>query len=146
MRRGEAARALEALSAAPLLRGLAVRRLRQVVAASRIERYQPGAPIVQEGSLGDALHVVVEGRVVVQTSHLPDTATRLATLGPGDYFGEMALLTGRPRVADVLADTSTEVVAIPRAAFESYLLTQARFKGRLIAQSRERENDLERLR
>jgi CRP-like cAMP-binding protein/predicted acylesterase/phospholipase RssA len=142
MRKGEQTRAHDVLVAAPLFRGLPSRRLRQVLNASRLERYTAGDVIVHQGSPGDAFYVVIRGGVVVQTSHVPGEFARVATLGVGDYFGEMALLTGRPRVAEVVADGETEVLAVPGAVFEGQLLSDPWFKARLVEQSQERETDL----
>src|SRR5207248_8089827 len=86
MRRVDAARVREVLSGAPLLHGLPARRLQRLLAASRLESYAPGQVIVREGALGDAFYVVIQGAVVVQVSHGAGDVTRLATLGPGNYF------------------------------------------------------------
>jgi cAMP-dependent protein kinase regulator len=146
MRKAEATRIREALDSSPLFRGLPVRRLQRLLAASRLESYDAGAVIVHEGTLGDAFYVVIEGEVAVQVSHGTGDVTRLATLGPGDYFGEMALLSGRPRVADVLATRATEVLAVPAAVFDANLAGDVRFKARLSTTSQERETDLQRQR
>src|SRR5579884_271616 len=142
MRRVEAARAREVLAASPPFRALPARRLARLLAASRLEQYEPDQVIVREGTLGDAFYVVIQGEVAVQVSHPTGDVTRLATLGPGDYFGEMALMSGRPRVADVLATIPTEVLAVPGAVFDTHLLGDARFKARLTQESHERETQL----
>jgi NTE family protein len=146
MRRVDATRVREVLSSAPLIHGLPARRLQRLLAASHLESYTPGQVIVREGTFGDAFYVVIQGAVVVQVSHGAGDATHLATLGPGDYFGEMALLSGRPRVADVLASEQTEVLAVPASVFAAQLLGDPRFKARLAAESQERETDLVRQR
>src|SRR5712692_7259813 len=142
MRKPEQTRVHEVLVAAPLFRGLPSRRLRQVLNASHLEHYAPGDVIVHQGSPGDAFYVVIRGSVRVQTSHVPGEVARVATLGVGDYFGEMALLTGRPRVAEVDADSETEVLTVPGPVFEGQLLGDPWFKARLVEQSQERETDL----
>ena len=92
MERNEAERALQALRAAPLFRGLRARRLRQVLAASRLETDAPGAVILRQGAVGDAFYVVIAGQVAVQTGYPSGESTHLARLGPGQCFGEMILL------------------------------------------------------
>src|SRR5581483_219391 len=138
----EAARAREVLAESPPFRALPARRLSRLLAASHLEQYMPDQVIVREGTLGDAFYVVIQGEVAVQVSHGDGHVTRLATLRPGDYFGEMALLSGRPRVADVLAVEPTEVLAVPAAVFDAHLLGDARFKARLTQESHEREAQL----
>jgi CRP-like cAMP-binding protein/predicted acylesterase/phospholipase RssA len=141
MDQDDAERALRVLRTAPLFRGLRARRLQQILAASRLETYSPGAAILRQGTIGDAFYVVIQGQVAVQIGHPPSESTQLATLGPGQCFGEMALLSARPRTADVAAESEAEVLAVPRAAFERHLLTDPGFKARLVAQSQERETE-----
>src|SRR4051794_41796862 len=135
MDRNDVERVLQVLRAAPLFRGLRARRLRQVLAASRLEAYAPGAVILHQGSAGDAYYVVLAGQVAVRTGYPPGEATHLASLGPGQGFGEMALLSARPRTADVVAESAVQVLVVPRAAFEGHLLADAGFKARLVTQS-----------
>jgi CRP-like cAMP-binding protein/predicted acylesterase/phospholipase RssA len=142
MERTDVQRVLRVLRVAPLFRGLRARRLRQLLAASRLEDHAPGTVILRQGTLGDAYYVVIAGQVAVRTGYPPGEATHLATLGPGQGFGEMALLGARRRTADVVAATAVQVLAVPRVAFEGYLLTDAGFKARLVTQSQEREAEL----
>jgi NTE family protein len=146
MDRNDVERVLLVLRAAPLFRGLRARRLRQVLAASRLEDHAPGAVILRQGTVGDAFYVVIAGRVAVRTGSPPGESTHLASLGPGQGFGEMALLSARPRTANVAAESAVQVLAVPRAAFEGYLLMDAGFKARLVTQSQERETELVRQR
>jgi NTE family protein len=139
MDRNEAERVLQVLRAAPLFRGLRARRLRQVLAASRLEEYAPDTVILRQGTVGDAFYVVISGQVAVRAGFPPGESAHLASLGPGQGFGEMALLRARPRTADVVAESAVQVLAVPRAAFEGYLLADAGFKARLVTQSQERE-------
>src|SRR5581483_1368811 len=142
MERHDVERVLQVLRAAPLFRGLRARRLRQLLVASRLEDYAPGAVMLHQGTVGDAYYVVIAGQVAVRTGSPPGESTHLATLGPGQGFGEMALLSARPRTADVVAESGAQVLAVPRAAFETHLLADAGFKARLVTQSRERETEL----
>lgn len=87
----------------------------------------PDEGIIREGDAGDSLFAVLNGsvRVVrpVAQSH-PYTSLAwesIATLGPGQWFGEASLLTGSPRRATVVAEESSELVEIPKSAFEDQI-------------------------
>jgi small-conductance mechanosensitive channel/CRP-like cAMP-binding protein len=78
---------------------------------TKVHFYSKGEAILRHGTLGDSMFVVHSGSVAVR---LPDTDTtgwqQIAQLGPGSVFGEMALLTGEVRTADVVA--AADVVAL----------------------------------
>jgi hypothetical protein len=79
-----------------------------------LETYLAGEPIVSEGEVGDRLCVVHSGSVVVKRGgHV------LRQLGPGDYFGEMALFDEGPRSATVTAINEVEVLVLQRDRFHS---------------------------
>ena len=72
--------------------------------------------IAREGEIGTGFFVVVDGAVRV----VRDGKT-IATLGPGDFFGELSVLDGRPRNASVIADGPTTCLALPTWDFEAVL-------------------------
>jgi len=73
----------------------------------------PGEVIISQGEEGDAFYVVGAGQLEVRRD---DEA--IATLGPGDHFGEIALLTDVPRTASVVAKTPTRLFRLDREGFE----------------------------
>ena len=69
---------------------------------------------------------------------------RLDTIGAGRFFGEIALLTGEPRTADVVAGADgTTVLRLPRASVSPILMAQPRFRDRFSAIANERRDALE---
>jgi CRP-like cAMP-binding protein len=80
-----------------------------------------GTVIVREGDAGDRFYVVAVGRVAVAIHGQP-----VAALGPGDSFGEIALLHAVPRTATVTATDDVELLTIERAPFLDALTGQAR--------------------
>src|SRR5438552_4029730 len=81
--------------------------------------FVPQSVIVREGGAGDAAYVVLSGLVAVRRKD-PDSGMEflLAELGPGQMFGEMALLTKKPRTASVIALEPTTCAMLSRADFE----------------------------
>jgi CRP/FNR family cyclic AMP-dependent transcriptional regulator len=69
--------------------------------------YGPGETIVREGETGTALYVIVRGRARVERGTGPATAA-ISELGPGEFFGELALIEDHPRSATVVALEETE--------------------------------------
>lgn len=83
-------------------------------------RFGPGQTIFREGESGQAMFLVLSGSVGVSQSDA--SGTRLIdTIGPGDFFGEMALISQRPRSATVTALEPTDVVAIDEKTFRDSL-------------------------
>ena len=82
--------------------------------------YLPGELIAREGEPGEELFVVMEGEadVVIKTG---DQTTTVATLKPGQFFGEMSLLTGDPRSATVLAKSQLTVTVVGKAAMSQVI-------------------------
>ncbi len=86
------------------------------LARSSIRRvFAPGEVIVRKGQEGNSMFVIIRGSVKVQ---LPEAAgpRTINQLGPNDFFGEMSLLTGEPRSANVVADEETDVMQIRKTA------------------------------
>jgi hypothetical protein len=80
--------------------------------------YAPGEIIFRQGDSADCLYVINAGEVeVIQDAG--ETETILARLGPGEYFGEMALLSNAPRNATIRAATDLEALTIHRDDFTS---------------------------
>jgi len=94
----------------PLFEGMSSRHLRRIPA--RAKRYGSGETIVRAGDPGNAFYVVLDGTVRVDP---PKGAS--VTLKAGDSFGEMSLLDGAPRSADITAAGEVTLMVIGRAAF-----------------------------
>jgi len=108
--KGELQQEVKELRASALFASFREQALEDILTVTSLRSYQEGDIVVTEGEQGSSLFLVVTGQVKVFTrgergEHLP-----LAELGPGDFFGEVSLLTGRPRTATITA--KTEVVAI----------------------------------
>ncbi|HET9552127.1 MAG TPA: cyclic nucleotide-binding domain-containing protein, partial [Anaeromyxobacteraceae bacterium] len=78
-----------------------------------------GEPIVEEGEAGTAFYVVATGRVAVTKRDEAGEPVALAHLGEGEFFGEMALLSGAPRAATVAAEGEVEVLELPAAVLQA---------------------------
>ncbi len=85
--------------------------------------YPPNTAIVREGASGDAMFIIKNGQVEVKKreQNLGVDLT-IATLGMGACFGEMALLTGKPRSATVIAIAATELFVLEKKDFDGLLL------------------------
>lgn len=100
------------LEQVPLFEGLSRRHLKRVAGCARARRFEQGSLIVGKGRPGATFYVILDGEAEVD---LP--TGRAKRLRAGDYFGEMALLDGAPRSADVRAATETLTMEIGRTAF-----------------------------
>ena len=107
------------LKSAPVFSRLAGEDLAPLARMAEVLAYAKGERIFTEGEIGDALFVIVRGAVAI--SH---EGTRLATLGAGEAFGEMAVLDEVPRGATAEAAEETEVLAIGSEEFYEMLHEQ----------------------
>ncbi|HEX8087271.1 MAG TPA: cyclic nucleotide-binding domain-containing protein, partial [Blastocatellia bacterium] len=92
---------------------------REVVVKSLVKyAYAPGEAIIRCGEPGDSMFVICRGRVEVQLPSNNGNLKQVAVLEPGNFFGEMALLTGEPRNADVYALDEVEVLEIRKPVIQ----------------------------
>jgi CPA1 family monovalent cation:H+ antiporter len=98
-----------------LLAGLDERQLDRVAKLLRPRFTVPNEHIIRKGDRGDAVYFIASGAVEVA---LP---TRPIRLGSGEFFGEMALLSGRPRQADVMALTYCRLLVLRKTDFERFM-------------------------
>jgi CRP-like cAMP-binding protein len=93
----------ELLSQVDLFRGLNDSHLGHLAVCTGTTQYQAGDVIITQGEEGTHLCVIVSGRVEVRRERAGREPMVLDELGPGQFFGEMALLDNRPRTATVVA-------------------------------------------
>ena len=92
------------------------RQRRTIARHAQIADLPAGVDLVKEGESGDALFVILEGNAVVQRG-----GEELNRVGPGAYFGELAILDGEPRSATVVAETDVKVAVIGIRMFRTLL-------------------------
>jgi CRP-like cAMP-binding protein len=106
------AAAARALAATPLFAGMPSDALQALVANLQLVSLARGELLFREGDPSDALYVIVEGEVSVETKGPPSVET--SRLGPGAFIGEVALMTDQPRSATVVGVQPAELLRIDR--------------------------------
>jgi CRP-like cAMP-binding protein len=107
---------LEHLAAVPMFRACGRKQLDLIARLADATTVDAGEALAREGRVGRELYVILSGTATVSRS-----GSTVATLGAGDYFGELALLDPAPRNATVTADTALEVLIIGPREFEAML-------------------------
>jgi CRP-like cAMP-binding protein len=93
------------------------KRERQTIARhAQTAELPPGVALVKEGEPGDALFVIIDGEASVQHD-----GREVSRVGPGSYFGELAILDGAPRSATVVAATEVTVAVLGIRMFRTLL-------------------------
>ena len=116
-RDGNGGAVVERLSAVDIFAPLSVEETGMLAQAAVRHIFAPGEMVIRAGDPGSSMFVVHNGKVRVQVNDNGRPRT-VATLNEGDFFGEMALFTGEPRTANVVALEETEVLEIGHAAMK----------------------------
>lgn len=111
---------VEHLNRISIFNPLSDEEIEQLANASTSRVYAPGEAIVRMGQQGNSMFVIISGSVKIQ---IPDGDSQrvVGTLAEDDFFGEMSLLTGEPRSANVVAIVETEVLRIDKNAIKPIL-------------------------
>ena len=114
-------RKTDLLSKARLFDGVDAEGMDRIAAAAVEVEFPAGHVINRQGEIGTGFFVIVSGGVRVVRD-----GAEVAKLGPGDFFGELSVLDGRPRIAQVIADEATTCLAIATWDFEAVLMAEPR--------------------
>ncbi len=129
-----------AAQASPRIYRLSDAELEAIGAHGITRKYPKNTIIVSEGDSTDGLFIVLEGRVKIFVSDEDGHEVVLGTHGPGEYFGEMALLDAGPRSASVITLEPSQMIIVPRDEFRGFVESNPAFAfsliGKLIARVR----------
>jgi voltage-gated potassium channel len=124
------------VSRAPLFRHLTPPQLAELTALLRPRSLPPRYTIIRQGEHGDAMYFIDEGEVVVR-----DRAGRRVGLGPGSFFGELALLQGRPRGATVTTLTACRLLELGAGDLHRLLAGDATLRAAILGEARRRTGE-----
>jgi CRP-like cAMP-binding protein len=117
----------ESLRRVPLFAGLDRKELELLAKLAKEQRYEPGATIVKSGASGHGLYIIKEGSVSVVRD-----GQKVASMGPGQFFGEISVLDGGPRTADVRADTDTVCLTLISWEIKPLLMDNAAISYKML--------------
>ena len=124
----------DALAACRLFAGLDERTLDLLTAALRSRKYRRDEVIFHAEDPGDSLYIVASGSVKITVSADDGTEPAiLTTIGPGGFFGELALLDGAPRSATAVAMDRVETMVLRRQAFDRLVDSEPGLRHALLA-------------
>ena len=109
----------DALAAVPLFAGLTPRHLRRLARDTTIDEYPAGITVVREGAHGDTMFIVLEGSARVERH-----GRTVARFGPGDVFGEMAVIDARPRTATIVSETPMRCLVVYGTEFRKVVMDE----------------------
>jgi CRP/FNR family cyclic AMP-dependent transcriptional regulator len=107
---------IELLRAVPLFEGFSDKDLQRVAEVAKEVHHADGETVVEEDNSGIGFHLIVSGEAEASTG-----GHAVNTMRPGDYFGEMSLVDGKPRSASVTARGELVTIAIPAWNFNQVL-------------------------
>lgn len=114
---------------------------RDILNRLTLVRFLKGAKVMRQGETGDTMHLIKEGRASVTVSGKDGSAVPVAELKEGDFFGEIALATNKPRTADVTALTDLALVEFSKPVIRDVLARYPKVKVLLAAVIKERVSD-----
>src|SRR5438034_3977970 len=120
------------LAAVPLFSGLDPEALERLESFTFRKTFSPGEVVVEEGRTGNGLYVVLSGEVEVIKGMRGERPQMVARLGPGEPFGEMALLGEWPRSASVKAIDQVECAGMDRWVFLAHLQREPAIAVRML--------------
>lgn len=110
----------------PLFEVLSDEEREALIRQMELETHSEGSVVITEGETGSAMFVVVSGEVKVFTKGSTGASIYLAVLGEGDFFGEVSVLSGKPRTATITASKPTELLRLDKDKLDNAL---ARYPG-----------------
>jgi CRP-like cAMP-binding protein len=122
------------VGASALFRGLPPSALDDLTRRFQVRTRPAGALLVSQDEPGDSVFLIAEGRVRVSLFGESGRELTLSQLQRGDFFGEMSLLDGRPRSANVVAIDDTTLLVLSREAFLEHLKTRPETALNLLAE------------
>jgi CRP/FNR family transcriptional regulator, cyclic AMP receptor protein len=123
---------VELLGRVPLFAELSEQELEQVVSVAIPRSFPKGVRVFHEGDDSDACYVVRSGDLRVTREHSDGRAIALATLGSGDFFGELAMLDGGSRSASVETLSDVELLALPAIDMRRVIAAHGEIAAKLI--------------
>jgi tetratricopeptide (TPR) repeat protein len=92
-----------------------------LVREMELESHDEGSVIISEGQPGSSMYIIASGEVKVFTHGSAGATVYLARLGEGDFFGEVSMLTGKPRTATITASQRTELLRLDKEKLDTAL-------------------------
>ena len=110
---------LDRIAAVDVFAGLSKRQHKRIAGAGRTTTLEAGKVVAEEGKDALAFHLVLDGALEVSVR-----GNVVRRLGPGDYFGEISMIDGKPRSATVTATEPTQCFALQHSSFEDLILAE----------------------
>ncbi|MBI5238146.1 MAG: cyclic nucleotide-binding domain-containing protein [Deltaproteobacteria bacterium] len=114
---------------------------KEILKRLTLVRFLKGAKVMKQGETGDTMHLIKEGQASVTVSGKDGSAVPVAELKEGDFFGEIALATNKPRTADVTARTDMVLVEFSKPVIRDVMAQYPKVKEILAAVIKERVSD-----
>jgi CRP/FNR family cyclic AMP-dependent transcriptional regulator len=106
-----------------LFSGLSGEELEKLVMFAPVRRYKARTVLMEKGDEANALYVILEGRIRIFSQGDEDKEVTLNELHMGQYFGELALITDKPRCASAITVTDARLLAVSKPQFADFLAT-----------------------
>ena len=116
----------------PFFAALSARDAQELAKRTRIRRVPAGRTIFQEGDPGDGLYGILAGRVAFSVDSVNGKELILNVLGPGEFFGEIALLDGKGRTATAVARDACRLVFVARKEFMAFYADRPEAMSRIV--------------
>ncbi|MSS72797.1 MAG: cyclic nucleotide-binding domain-containing protein [Candidatus Latescibacteria bacterium] len=120
------------LSRVSIFDTLSKRELRKVEQAMRLRVCPPEVPIFREGDRDEHLYIVVEGRIEIFRDPAKTPLEAPVSLGPGEFFGETALIADAPRTASIIPTETTRLLSLSRSDFRTFCARHPRLGVQII--------------
>jgi len=133
-----AERLLERLGSVDILRSLPAEQVQAIVPRMTLRRFAAGAPVFLQNGAGDSMYIVESGAIAIEYADAAGNRTTVAELGPGQTFGEMALLWKAPRTADAVPLVDTTAYEIRKPDFEALVASSPELEAAVGALATER--------